>query len=256
MDAEYFKKTKRAMSTPFHQDMMSIPAKGEHLAGFWISFEDQTPKEYALEVVKGSWRDPVYDNTLAFAGAKARAKSTTVPKPGMPRLPEVEELRKTMPNTYICSWDLKAGDVVCFHPNSLHGGGPVDPAKHPERNTLVFRFFGDDFVYRDSHLTATWLKAEGGRRGLAAEGDPYTKIRTGTGAGSGSWARRVRPRATKRPHRASSCEGAAAVASEPRTRSASACGPPRRVSWSSSGSVRRAVGGRTQLRRIRFLLYR
>merc|ERR1719160_825220 len=93
MDAEYFKKTKRAISTPFHQDMSTIPGSGEHPAGFWISFEEQTPKEYALEVVKGSWRGPVYDNTLAFAGEKARAKSTKVPRPGMPRLPEVEELR-------------------------------------------------------------------------------------------------------------------------------------------------------------------
>ena len=40
----------------------------------------------------------------------------------------------------------KPGDVVVFHPHTLHGGGPVTP-DFPERHTLALRFFGDDCVY-------------------------------------------------------------------------------------------------------------
>ena len=69
----------------------------------------------------------------------------------------------------------------------------MDPAYHPERNTLVFRFFGDDFLYCDSHLTykrdrGTGPKADKGRRGLS-EGDPYTKIPNR----DGSWLRLLGP---------------------------------------------------------------
>lgn len=178
LDAEYFKKTKQAIATPFHQDTSALTATGDHFCGFWIAFEDQTPKDYAFEIVRGSHKGPVYDNSGAFAeyvgdGPAIRAKR--LPKRGLPRLPEVNELRKTMPDL-ICSWDLKAGDVVAFHPNALHGGGAVDPAKHPERNTLVFRFFGDNFIYRDSHMTYdNGGKYDSTVKGMK-EGDPYTKI--------------------------------------------------------------------------------
>ena len=66
-DAEFFRKTKKAISTPFHQDTAFQNWGGTHMAAFWISFEDHTRKDYAFEVVRGSHLGPVYDNNLAFA---------------------------------------------------------------------------------------------------------------------------------------------------------------------------------------------
>ena len=66
-------------------------------------------------MVRGSHRGPLYDNSGAFAeyagdGPAIRAKRP--PKNGLPRLPEVNELRKTQ-TELICSWDRnKPGDLV------------------------------------------------------------------------------------------------------------------------------------------------
>ena len=44
-------------------------------------------------------------------------------------------------------WALRPGDVLALHSLSFHGGGGLSAAL-PERNSLVFRVFGDDAVFR------------------------------------------------------------------------------------------------------------
>jgi hypothetical protein len=62
----------------------------------------------------------------------------------MPRVPDI----LADPEAYnVLSWDLDPGDAVAFHLASLHGNAPVD-ARHPERNTLILGFFGDDCIYK------------------------------------------------------------------------------------------------------------
>ena len=62
----------------------------------------------------------------------------------MPRVPDI----LADPEAYeVLSWDLDPGDAVAFHLASLHGNAPVD-ALHPERNTLILGFFGDDCIYK------------------------------------------------------------------------------------------------------------
>lgn len=152
-DHEVFRKTKgKGRGTPFHQDTGYYPFHGEHLAVFWIPFED-TPQENSLEFVEGSHKGPLYNAAKVFGvgslGQKDPTMTDTTPLypeklANYPQLPEIEKERN--------AWSLKSlatkrGDVMVFHPGTLHGGAPVD-ANFPERNCLVFRFFGDDCVYR------------------------------------------------------------------------------------------------------------
>src|SRR5260221_4983365 len=109
--------------TPWHQDTSYLPAGGMHWANAWISFE-AIPKPYALEIVKGSHRGPLYDGT-DFADPN----DPTAPLHGgdaLPRLPDIDAKRKVDPNAYeILSRATQPEDIVVLHPGALHSGAPV-----------------------------------------------------------------------------------------------------------------------------------
>ena len=140
--------------TPFHQDASFAPFHGKHLVRFWIPFE-RTPKSHCLEVIGGSHRGPLFNpNKILMTDPATHAADgvdDTTPcfdkeeeLRAMPRLPDI----LADPEAYdVLSWDLDPGDAVAFHLASLHGNAPVD-ARHPERNTLILGFFGDDCIYK------------------------------------------------------------------------------------------------------------
>lgn len=116
--------------TGYHQDTLFLPFDGPHLAVLWICFEACT-KEYSLGIVKGSHR--------------------LAPDLGPEFMPPKKELLSTEEDRgaafdqkwQIIAWDIEPGDVVAFHPRSVHGGSGV-AANFKERNTLCLRCFGDD----------------------------------------------------------------------------------------------------------------
>ena len=140
--------------TPFHQDASFAPFHGKHLVRFWIPFE-HTPKSHCLEVIGGSHLGPLFNpnKILMTDPSTHRAEGVDDTTPcfdkeeelrAMPRIPDI----LADPEAYeVLSWDLDPGDAVAFHLASLHGNAPVD-ALHPERNTLILGFFGDDCIYK------------------------------------------------------------------------------------------------------------
>ena len=140
--------------TPFHQDASFAPFHGKHLVRLWIPFE-RTPKSHCLEVIGGSHRGPLFNpNKILMTDPSthgAEGVDDTTPcfdkeeeLLAMPRVPDI----LADPEAYdVLSWDLDPGDAVAFHLASLHGNAPVD-SRHPERNTLILGFFGDDCIYR------------------------------------------------------------------------------------------------------------
>lgn len=129
--------------TFWHQDTSYLPWGGMHWGNAWISFES-VPKSNALEIVRGSHLGTRYDGPTF-----ADPDDPTDPLHGheLPRLPDIEAARKADPNSWdVISWASEPGDVLVLHPNSLHGGAPVDAA-FPDRHTIVFRFFGDDATF-------------------------------------------------------------------------------------------------------------
>ena len=150
----FHKRAGAGRHTPFHQDASFAPFHGKHLVRFWIPFE-RTPKSHCLEVIGGSHRGPLFNpNKILMTDPATHAADgvdDTTPcfdkeeeLRAMPRLPDI----LADPEAYdVLSWDLDPGDAVAFHLASLHGNAPVD-ARHPERNTLILGFFGDDCIYK------------------------------------------------------------------------------------------------------------
>jgi len=123
--------------TPWHQDAPYLAVDGEHIAVVWINLES-VQQQHALEFVRGSHRGVLYD------GSAFDDDDDTKPiyGSGLPRLPNIEADRSQWD---IVSWAIEPGDIVVFHPRTLHGGGPTTQGMR--RRTLSLRFFGADAAY-------------------------------------------------------------------------------------------------------------
>jgi hypothetical protein len=121
--------------TPWHQDLPYLPAKGDHLAVMWTSL-DPVAKTESLEFVRGSHRGPLY-NPSAFNPDDVSANLFSGDE--WPQLPDIDAAPGNFP---ILSWAMKPGDVIVFHPATLHGGAPTRAGSR--RRSLSLRFFGDD----------------------------------------------------------------------------------------------------------------
>ena len=167
----FLKEGGESRRTPWHQDSSYLPIEGSQIAVMWISF-DPVAREDSLEFVRGSHRGVLYD------GSRFDPADDTAPLYGgeaMPRLPNIEGDRSRWD---IVSFGVEPGDVIVFHPATLHGGAPTHRGNR--RRTLSLRFFGDDarFVLRPGLVVGR--NAEGEARSIfedmsrkLAPGDPF-----------------------------------------------------------------------------------
>ena len=160
--------------TPWHQDLPYLPVAGRDLAVLWTCL-DAVPRELSLEFVRGSQRGPLY-NPTAFNPDDVGA--ALFDRAQWPPLPDIEAARADFA---IVSWAMVPGDVVLFHPATLHGGAPTRSGQ--ARRTLSLRFFGDDaWVAKRPHdgmANIDGLKHDDGGRhplkkmALAVDGSPF-----------------------------------------------------------------------------------
>ena len=134
----FLKEGGEARRTPWHQDSSYLAIAGEHLAVAWITF-DAVAKAESLEFVRGSHRGQLYNGSRFELGDDT---APLHPKASLPRLPDIEADRSAWD---LVSWAVEPGDLIVFHPATLHGGAPTHPGQR--RRTLTLRFFGDQSVY-------------------------------------------------------------------------------------------------------------
>jgi ectoine hydroxylase-related dioxygenase (phytanoyl-CoA dioxygenase family) len=158
--------------TPWHQDVPYWPVAGNQLASMWISL-DPLPKSECLEFIRGSHRGTLYD------GFDPGSSNPTDPHygEGFPPLPDIEAERDKWD---IVSWDITPGDVIVFHPASLHGGGATTAGRR--RRALSVRCYGDDVVYDKRPPTKRTAPATPGLELQLQPGEPlrhplYPKLR-------------------------------------------------------------------------------
>lgn len=156
--------------TPWHQDSSYLPVAGDNVAVCWITLDSLTAEE-SLEFVKGSHRGPMFNTSAFDANDDTKPIDPTL---DLPPLPNVESSRDDFE---IVSWAVEPGDMVVFHPNSLHGGAPTTPGRR--RRTVSLRYFGADATYRP--LRRIVMDPEGKRVaetlasafGAMQEGEPF-----------------------------------------------------------------------------------
>lgn len=134
----FLKEGGESRRTPWHQDSSYLAIAGAHLAVAWISF-DPVDQADALEFVRGSHRGKLYNGSRFELGDDT---APLYPDSELPRMPDIEANRADFD---MMSWATEPGDIILFHPATLHGGAPTHTGKR--RRTLTLRFFGRDAVY-------------------------------------------------------------------------------------------------------------
>jgi ectoine hydroxylase-related dioxygenase (phytanoyl-CoA dioxygenase family) len=132
----FLKEGHAARRSGWHQDASYLTVDGDDLAVVWISFDD-VPQDLSLEFVRGSHHGTLYNTTSFDAEDETRPLFD-----GLPRLPDIEADRTAFD---IVSWAVSPGDVIVFHPQVLHGGGPT--LAGTRRRTLSLRYLGTDAPY-------------------------------------------------------------------------------------------------------------
>jgi hypothetical protein len=158
----FLKEGGESRRTPWHQDSSYLTVAGEHLMVMWITF-DAIPREDSLEFVRGSHRGVLYN------GSRFDPDDDTAPlheTDAVPRLPDIQADRSAWD---IVSWGVEPGDVVLFHPATLHGGAPTHPGGR--RRTLTLRFFGER-AYYDKRPGPAGPRA-GDIHARLSQGDPF-----------------------------------------------------------------------------------
>jgi ectoine hydroxylase-related dioxygenase (phytanoyl-CoA dioxygenase family) len=122
--------------TPWHQDQPYYNIAGRMNCSMWISV-DPVERESTLEFVAGShtgaWLMP-----RSFMNNEAK----WFPEGTLADLPDIEAQRDRYP---IIGWDVKPGDVICFHMLTLHAAAGVHGAHR--RRVFSVRFLGDDITH-------------------------------------------------------------------------------------------------------------
>ena len=132
----WMKKAGEQRRTAWHQDATTWITGGAHVCGFWITL-DPLEARHSLEFIRGSHRGTIYGGTQLDGSPY---DDTAPVYDDLPRLPDIEAHRDDYD---IVSFPNEPGDVVMFHPATLHGGG----AGPGGRRSLSLRFFGDDVRY-------------------------------------------------------------------------------------------------------------
>ena len=126
--------------TPWHQDLSFWPIRGEQICSMWITVDEVSRESSGLIYVKRSHRWP----------QRFKAISPDYFEPiideNMDDIPDIN----ADPDAYdLVDWDMKPGDILMFHPLTLHGSYGNSHGDR-RRRAIAFRWTGDDVVFAPS----------------------------------------------------------------------------------------------------------
>ncbi|WP_111656234.1 phytanoyl-CoA dioxygenase family protein [Isoalcanivorax indicus] len=126
--------------TPWHQDLSFWPIRGEQICSFWIPCDPVNRENSGLLYVKGSHRWP-----QRFKAISPDYVASIIDD-DMEDIPDIN----ANPDQYdLIDWDMEPGDILAFHPLTLHGSYG-NASRERRRRALALRWTGDDVVYTPS----------------------------------------------------------------------------------------------------------
>jgi hypothetical protein len=136
-DQMFCKKPGNQHLTPWHHDLTFWPVEGDQICSMWIPLDSVTKESSGLEFVLGSHRwksrfkavSPMYNEQLMD-----------------PEHEDVPDIESNRGDYEIASWSVEPGEILIFHPLTLHGSG-ANYHLDRERRALAFRWLGDDVRY-------------------------------------------------------------------------------------------------------------
>lgn len=136
-DQLFLKEPGSDVPTPWHHDLTFWPISGDQIVSIWIPIDSVTSESSGLEFIRGSHTWP-----NRFKAITPDYNSFMV-NPELEDMPDIDSNRDKYE---LLSWDLEPGDVLIFHPLTVHGS-PGNSSKNKTRRALASRWVGADVVY-------------------------------------------------------------------------------------------------------------
>ena len=126
--------------TPWHQDLSFWPIRGEQITSFWIPLDPVTRENSGLLYVRGS-----HKWSQRFKAISPDYVASIIDE-GMDDVPDINA---NLDKYELLDWDMEPGDILMFHPLTLHGSYG-NKHRTRRRRALALRWTGDDVVYAPS----------------------------------------------------------------------------------------------------------
>lgn len=140
-DQMFIKEPGTDAPTPWHQDLSFWPLEGNEICSFWVPMDPVTRANSGLQYVKGSHRWPNRFKAVSPDYNSALLEDST--------LDDVPDINANPDKYESTSWDMEPGDVLIFHPLTLHGSSG-NASRDRQRRALALRWLGDDIRYAPS----------------------------------------------------------------------------------------------------------
>lgn len=139
-DQMFIKEPGTDAPTPWHQDLSFWPISGEQICSFWIPCDPVNRDNSGLMYVKGShrWQQ-------RFKAISPDYIATLIDE----EMEDIPDINANPEKYELLDWDMEPGDILIFHPLTLHGSyGNASRVRC--RRALALRWTGDDVVYTPS----------------------------------------------------------------------------------------------------------
>lgn len=123
--------------TPWHQDLSFWPIRGEQICSFWIPCDPVTRESSGLMYVKGSHKWP-----HRFKAISPDYVATLIDE----NMQDIPDINANLDQYELLDWDMEPGDILMFHPLTLHGSYG-NTSRIRRRRALALRWAGDDVTF-------------------------------------------------------------------------------------------------------------
>jgi len=139
-DQSFVKEPGTDAPTPWHQDLSFWPISGEQICSFWIPCDPVNRENSGLLYVKGShrWQQ-------RFKAISPDYVATLIDE----EMEDIPDINANPEKYELLDWDMEPGDILVFHPLTLHGSYG-NASRERRRRALALRWTGDDVVYTPS----------------------------------------------------------------------------------------------------------
>ena len=117
-DQLFVKEPGSPVLTEWHHDITFWPIAGKQICSMWLPLDPVDRALSGLEYIRGSHRWPNRFKAIAISPDGEPAE--IFPRPELEDVPPINAQRDQYD---IISWDFDLGDVLLFHPATLHGSG-------------------------------------------------------------------------------------------------------------------------------------
>lgn len=153
--------------TPWHQDMSFWPLEGDQICSFWVPLDPVTRANSGLQYVKGSHR---WSNR--YKAISPDYNSGLLEEKNLEDVPDIN----AHPDKYESTcWDMQPGDVLMFHPLTLHGSSG-NTTRNQRRRALALRWLGDDVRFTPSTTRMPIAYQHNAKPGDRVSGGAFPKI--------------------------------------------------------------------------------